>query len=113
MSSDFAEACATRFSVVESYQILAAAARLRISYEPVGATVLFVEPTDVLAASTSGAFDYWNAVFVEACMHGPRMLLAILLSIDDALFPIEVQAEKLCLVQRIAQAEKVSLTPIS
>lgn len=94
VSSGFIDACAKRFSAADAYQILEEAARRRIAYEPAGASVRFVEATDVPDHSDVGGHHFWAAVFAEAYAHGPRMLKAILLSIDDSLFPSEARDER-------------------
>jgi hypothetical protein len=34
-----------------------------------------------------GPLDYWFAVFTEARKHGPRMIAALILSVDETLLP--------------------------
>jgi len=58
--------------------------RLRKTADPLDATI--IDEIDLINPNKNAPFDFWHAVFDEACRHGPRMLAAILLSVPDSRF---------------------------
>jgi len=75
------------------------AAFLQISANPQATYILpyhLPDPHDV------PSYTYWNDAFAEACLHGPRMVAALLLALDDSLFPEAVKQERQRLLQTLA-----------
>jgi hypothetical protein len=75
------------------------AAYLQISANPEATYILpyhFPDPHDVLALT------YWRSAFAEACLHGPRMVGALLLALDDNMFPAAVQSDRQQLLGTLA-----------
>jgi hypothetical protein len=76
------------------------AAYLQISANPEATYILpynLPDPHDV------AALTYWRSAFAEACLHGPRMVGALLLALDDNMFPAGVQSERQQLLATLAR----------
>jgi hypothetical protein len=76
------------------------AAYLQISANPEATYILpyhLPDPHDVTALT------YWRSTFAEACLHGPRMVGALLQALDDNMFPAAVQNERQQLLTTLAR----------
>jgi hypothetical protein len=76
------------------------AAYLQISANPQATYILpyhLPDPHDVTALT------YWRSAFAEACLHGPRMVGALLMALDHNMFPGPVQSERQQLLAVLAR----------
>jgi TIR domain len=63
--------------------VLNEAVYLQLSANPEATYIL---PSHLPDPRFAGAFNYWKTAFSEACLHGPRMLAALLMAVDDSQF---------------------------
>lgn len=49
----------------------------------------------------NNAMEFWLAAFTQARLHGPRMLAALLMSVQDSFFPKAAREEKNALLRRL------------
>jgi TIR domain len=103
IDSSIITAYAATFTVEEAPLILAKAASLRIAADPRDPRLTYVAPYDVPAPTYIAPRTYWQNVFAEAGRHGPRMLAALLLSVDDWQFKAQAKQDRSALLQKLRE----------
>lgn len=71
---------------------------LRLEADPYDPEVTYIRRRDLVPPDTVAPMTFWNSVFTEACLHGPRMLAALLMAVDDRMFPEEAKNERQALL---------------
>lgn len=87
----YAEGLPTR---TKAEQIIGRAMRLRRSADPGDRNATTFTSGDLPNLDVVGADAFWQDVFTQAALHGPRMLGALLLAQPDDLFPAEARSER-------------------
>jgi hypothetical protein len=85
------DAYAERFSAARADLLIDRANAFRQQADP-RATV--IRKADIPRVELVEPIRYWQSVFTEARLHGPRMLAALLLVVNDEAFPQEAQAAR-------------------
>ncbi len=98
-------AYAASIDSAQANAIVGEANAFRLEADPADSSVTIIKLGNLPPPLTVGPRVYWEAAFGEACLHGPRMLAALLLVVSDALFPDDarVAREKLLRSLRINQ----------
>lgn len=60
-----------------------------------------IHKTDVPRVELVEPIRYWHSVFREACLHGPRMLAALLLVVNDQNFPTQARTARRKLLDQL------------
>lgn len=76
---ELVRAYAEAFTVSEFRYIIDEADVLRLEADP-GPETTIVKHSELLPAEYSTPFNYWSMAFNTACLHGPRMLAALLMA---------------------------------
>lgn len=77
-------AYASNIRSFEAYKVIDEANAFR---REVDNNCTIIEHADLPPANSVRPYEFWLDVFSEACLHGPRMLAAILLTVPDDQFP--------------------------
>jgi hypothetical protein len=83
------DAYAERFSAARADLLVDQANAFRKQADPKATTI---RKSDIPRVEQVEPIRYWQSVFREARLHGPRMLAALLLVVNDETFPAEAQA---------------------
>ncbi len=78
----------------EARQLVSTANRFRQEADANDRTVTLIQQFRLREPATNAAIDFWTDVFVEAGRHGPRMLAALLLSLEDQEFPDQARQDR-------------------
>lgn len=101
INSSIITAYASAITVEQAPMILAKAVSYRIAADPHDPKVTYVAPYDVPAPTYIAPRTYWQNVFVEAGRHGPRMLAALLLVVDDLQFNAQAKQDRSALLNML------------
>ena len=74
---------------------------LRLEADPYDSEVTYIRRRDLIPPETVSPMTFWNAAFTEACLHGPRMLAALLMSVDERMFPEEALNDRKALLRNL------------
>lgn len=83
---DLPAAYANYFKASDAQNVVLAAIALHNSIKPDPVRATGIRLADLPPPATVAPIVYWNQVFNEACLHGPRMLAAVLLVVPADLF---------------------------
>ena len=79
--------------------VLSEAVFLQISANP---DATYILPSHLPDPRFNAASVYWRVAFSEACLHGPRMVAALLYAMDDSQFTNVVKTERKTLLSTLA-----------
>jgi hypothetical protein len=74
---------------------------LRLEADPYDSEVTYIRRRDLVPPETVAPMTFWNAVFTEACLHGPRMLAALLMAVDERMFSEEAKNDRQALLRNL------------
>lgn len=83
----------------EAHAIVGEANAFRLESDPDDSSVTLIKLGNLPPPLGVRPRAYWEAAFGEACLHGPRMLAALLLVVPDDLFPENAKTARAKLLQ--------------
>lgn len=95
------KAYAATISPFNAQSIVSAANAFRMEADPKDRRATVIRPYDLPPPQGIAPYVYWQYVFTEACLHGPRMLAALLLVVPDEQFPEDTRKARLLLLEEI------------
>ena len=72
---------------------------LRLEADPYDSEVTYIRRRDLVPPETVSPMTFWSAAFTEACLHGPRMLAALLMAVDERMLPQQAKDERKALLR--------------
>ena len=81
------DAVAERYSDATAALIVQGANEMRVDADPSSPEASIIRQITLPTIGVVGPIAYWAAVFTEAKLHGPRMLAALLLTVNSQAFP--------------------------
>lgn len=97
--SDLIQAYADAAGADNAPAVLGQAIFLQISANP---NATYVRPSHLPDPRFNPPSVYWRSAFSEACLHGPRMVAALLYAMDYSQFTDSVKAERMTLLSTLA-----------
>jgi hypothetical protein len=85
----------------EAHAVIGEANALRLEADPGDRTVTIIKLAKVPPPLFSRTTTFWEAAFAEACLHGPRMLAALLLVVSETQFPDEAKEARAKLLKEL------------
>jgi len=99
VSRSLIEAYAMIVRPTDAAMVVGQANALRIEADADDPDVTYIKLFHLPPPETVPPFVYWSDVFSEACRHGPRMLGAVLLSLQDTQFSARAKDDRQKLLQ--------------
>lgn len=103
ISISIKQAYADLIPVREARGLIDQANSFRLEADPGDATVTLIKQSRLRSPEDNPPIDFWIDAFNEAGKHGPRMLAALLLSIDDAQFDEQAKQSRRELLKFLSQ----------
>ena len=105
ISRELKTAYANYIPVTDARQVISEAIAFRKQADPDDKSASTIKHYDLPAPEVVGSYLYWQDVFNEACLHGPRMLAAILLLIPPNVFNNKIKKEREALLEKLKSWE--------
>lgn len=93
-----APAIADRIHYADALHVVAQANAFRLAADPDDPSVTYVRTTAIPAPDPSPGGQFWRAVLDQARLHGPRMLAALLLTVDASHFDRQAKKDRQALL---------------
>lgn len=103
VSTNIIETFAEAIDVSESLQVINQANAFRKSADPFEEGSILIRKIKLPPPAKNTAIEFWLAAFTQARLHGPRMLAALLLTVEDTFFPKQIKEEKNKLLEILKQ----------
>lgn len=101
VSTRLIEAFAESVAVTDSLQVIDEANAFRKQADPKEMGSITIKKIYLPAPASITPKEFWLAAFVQARLHGPRMLAALLLSVEDKFFPKDAIMDKYKLLDEL------------
>jgi hypothetical protein len=85
----------------DAHAVINEANALRLEADPGDRTVTVIKLSKLPPPHFSRTTAFWETAFAEACLHGPRMLAALLLVVPETQFPDDVKAAREKLLKQL------------
>ncbi len=101
VSRNLKDAYAAYIQPAQAHAVLSEAIAFRKQADPEESQATCIRHADLPAPAAVPPSVYWQAAFTEACLHGPRMLAAMLLVVPDLAFASSVRLERQHLLEKL------------